>query len=126
MNAGFCRITKAKTCIFMSMKQILTYQLAFIITLAIIKPVAGFARETGKEKERFPAGIHINLPVTDTVPSPAKPGETKKEEKKIPDIKKVPKSRRQVKPLPIPVPVRIKPIKIIKPKVLKPKVGLKL
>ena len=109
------------------MKQILTYQLAFIITLAIIRPVAGFARETGEKKERFLSGIHLIPPVTDTVPSPAKPGETQKEEKKIPDIKKVPKSRRQMKPLPIPVPVRIKPIKIITPKVLKPKVlGLSL
>lgn len=123
----FAGTQPAKTCTFMSMKQILTYQLAIIITLAIIKPLAGFARETGKEKELLLSGIHLIPPVTDTVPSPPKPAETREKGKKIPDIKKVPKSRRQVKPLPIPVPVRIKPIKVIKPKVLKPKVlGLSL
>lgn len=115
--------TAAKTRIFMSMKQFLTYQLAFIITLAIVKPVAGFARETGEGKERFLPGIRLMPPVADTVPAQAKPGETQ-QEVKVPDIKEVPKSRRQVKPLPIPAPIPVKPIKIIKPKLIRPKVGL--
>lgn len=95
----------------MPMKQILTY-LVFIIVLSIAKPVAGFAR-----------GVP---PVTDTVPVQAKPGDVQ-EEVKTPDIiKEVPKSRRQIKPVAVPAPIPVKPIKVIKPKVIRPKVGLTL
>lgn len=110
------------------MKHILTYPLAFVIALAFIKPVAGFARETGKEKEALlPDGPVMPAMTTDTVPPQPKPEDVQKNEKKIPDIiKEVPKSRRQVKPLPIPAPIKVKPIRIIKPKVIKPKVGITL
>jgi hypothetical protein len=107
------------------MKQFLTYQLAFFIAFAIIEPVAGFARETGGKKEIFPPGIRLTPPAADTVLPREKPGEAEKEVK-LPDIKEVPKSRRQVRPLPVPAPIPIKPIKVIKPKIIRPKVGLTL
>lgn len=115
-----------KTCIFISMKQFPTYQLALIIVLAIVKPVAGFARETGKEKDIFPPGIHSMRPVADSAAPQPKPGETQ-QGTTIPEIiKEVPKSRRQVKPLPIPGPIPVKPIRVIKPKLIRPKLGLTL
>lgn len=96
----------------MPMEKFLTYQLAFILTLAIVKPVAVSGRAIP--------------PVTDTVPSQVKPAEVQQQEEgKLPDIKEVPKSRRQIKPAPVtPVPIPVKPIKIIKPKLIRPKVGL--
>jgi hypothetical protein len=103
--------TAAKTRIFISMKQFLTYQLIFIFILAIGKPVAGFTRVA---------------PLTDTIPAQTNPGKVQ-EEVKAPDIiKEVPKSRRQIKPVPVPTPIPVKPIKVIKPKVIRPKVGLTL
>jgi hypothetical protein len=94
------------------MKQFLTYQLLFIIILAIGKPLAGFTR-----------GVP---PPADTIPAQAKPGEVQEEVKAPEIIKEVPKSRRQIKPVPVPVPIPVKPIKVIKPKVIRPKVGLTL
>ena len=59
----------------------------------------------------------------DTVPSSIKPGTVKNEpaEKAVATtIKKVPKVRRQSIPQAVPVQVRVQPIKVIKPKLLKP------
>ena len=80
--------------------------------MAIAKPVAGAAR-----------GVP---PVADTIPAQAKPGEVQEEVKAPEIIKEVPKSRRQIKPVPVPTPIPVKPIKVIKPKVIRPKVGLTL
>lgn len=94
------------------MKQFLTYQVLLIIALAIAKPVAGAARGP--------------YPVADTIPAQAKPGEVQEEVKAPEMIKEVPKSRKQIKPVPVPAPIPVKPIKVIKPKVIRPKVGLTL
>ncbi len=63
----------------------------------------------------------------DTVPPPKKVPEKTTEKKVLPDkpdvIKQVPRSRKQVKPLPLPKVVPVKP-KVIKPKVIKGVTGL--
>ena len=63
----------------------------------------------------------------DTVPPPQKVPEKTTDKKVLPYkpdvIKQVPKSRKQVKPLPLPKVVPVKP-KVIKPKVIKGVTGL--
>lgn len=87
------------------------YQAAIIFLLMMARPLRGL----GNGDIRLVA-------VSDTVPNTPKPPEKQKETaKKVPDIiKEVPKTRRQLKPVPIPV----KPIKVIKPKVLKRVTGM--
>ncbi|WP_291910030.1 hypothetical protein [Chitinophaga sp. CB10] len=103
------------------MKQFLIYQFAFAAILAVARPVAASARAMGNV-----AGMHCTALPSDTVPPAPKPTEAP-QDGKLPDIiKEVPKSRRQVKPLPIPAPIPVKPIKIIKPVIIRPKVGITL
>lgn len=91
------------------------YQAAIIFLLMIARPLRGL----GNGDIRLVA-------VSDTVPNAPKPPEKQQEKaKKVPDIiKEVPKTRRQLKPAPIPTPIPVKPIKVIKPKVLKRVTGM--
>jgi len=57
----------------------------------------------------------INLIQSDTIPPPKKITESTNDKPSADIIKEVPKARRQ--PVPIPVIVNIKPVKIIKPKI---------
>jgi len=57
----------------------------------------------------------INLIQFDTIPPPKKSTEITNDKPRADIIKEVPKARRQ--PVPIPVNVNIKPVKIIKPKI---------
>ncbi|AWO02054.1 hypothetical protein DLD77_10280 [Chitinophaga alhagiae] len=70
--------------------------------------------------------MRVPLPVVDSIPpKPAKPVEKPQDDVKPPDIiKEVPKSRRKLKPIAVPAPLPVKPIKIIRPKVIKRTVGL--
>ncbi len=68
--------------------------------------------------DRFvqPASITI-----DTVPELKKIPETKTDSvSKSSAIKEVPKSKKQTAPVAVPVKVNVKPIKIVKPKIIKP------
>jgi len=47
------------------------------------------------------------------------------DKKQVDLIKEVPKSRKQVKPIAVPVAVSIKPVQVIKPKIIKPIVKIK-
>lgn len=85
----------------------------------------GFARAP------VPAGP-LNLPpveiMQDTIPSRQKPEVDQPAEGKRPEIKEVPKSRRQLKPAAVGGGgvVKVKPVKVPKPKIVKPKVGPRL
>lgn len=88
------------------------------VLLAIL-PAISFANKQG-----FAAIKTIdNGSITDTVPATANKEEPLPEVKTVTPVKKVPKSRRQVKPLSLPE-AAVKPV--IKPKIIKPvvKVGL--
>ena len=47
------------------------------------------------------------------------------DKKQVDLIKEVPKSRKQVRPIAVPVSVNIKPVQIIKPKIIKPVIKIK-
>ncbi|UYQ94107.1 hypothetical protein MKQ68_03250 [Chitinophaga horti] len=72
-------------------------------------------------------GLHAGMPAaadTSVTPQqPPKPATKNSEtipEVKVPDIiKEVPKSKRKLKPIAVPTPVPVKPLKVIKPKVIK-------
>lgn len=89
------------------------YQLVILLAVVAARPaLAG-------ERLRVPAPVMDSIP-----PPPAKPVE-KRQDVKPPDIiKEVPKSRRKIKPIAVPAPLPVKPIKIIKPKIIKRTVGL--
>lgn len=121
------------------MGKLLIYRLSFVLILSIVKPMAGLARETGESTNpgflvmpsHYPAVADTVRPAEKPVEKPAeKAGEKatdKPQEVKPTDIiKEVPKSRRMAKPIAVPAPIRLKPIKIIKPNVIKPKVRIGL
>lgn len=96
------------------MVKLLIYQLVILFTLLLVKPLTGFAGERM---------------LSDTVPDLKKPVPEQPDVKKVVEqpldvkkldvIKEVPKSRRKLKPIAIPAPVPVKPIKIIKPKIIR-------
>ncbi len=103
----------------------LTRRLIFIVLLFIIRPLTGFGNDGGMKGFRNLAGIYKMRSVADTLPEVKKPEEESPSPTTRPDkkIKEVPKSRRQVKPVPLPT-VPVKPIKVIRPKIIKPITGL--
>lgn len=99
------------------MGKILIYQAGIFFLLLMARPAQSMAGSIGTEA------------VTDTVPDTRKPPQKKEKgketAKKKPDIiKEVPKTRRQMKPIPVPAPIPVKPIKVIKPKVIKKVTGI--
>ena len=60
----------------------------------------------------------------DTLPGNTKPAPEEANDKKESIIKEVPKSRKQVKPIAVPVTVTVKPIQVIKP-IIKPIIRIK-
>lgn len=88
------------------------YRLILFVALFTIRPLIGLGND-GSSRHRF-----RNI-ICDTVPPPTqKPAEQTPANTKPDIIKVVPKSRKQTKPIAIPN-VPVKPIKIIKPKVIK-------
>lgn len=98
--------------------------LSIFFILVLMKPLAGFAGD------HVPADTipPVKKSVTEQ-PDVKKPldelPDVKKSLKELPDVKKldvikeVPKSRRKMKPIAVPAPVPIKPIRIIKPKIIR-------
>ncbi|WP_212005696.1 hypothetical protein [Chitinophaga sp. HK235] len=92
--------------------------------MALLQPQKGFGRGYATNREEMSVD-HIIMPA-DSVPpahSPAdkpveKPVNPSVPEVKLPEIKEVPKSRRGVKPMAIPSPLPVQPIRIIKPKII--------
>ncbi|MFD2890288.1 hypothetical protein [Chitinophaga cymbidii] len=100
------------------MGRVFLYQAALICLLFMVRPLRGLGNSDVRP-----------VAVTDTVPAAPKPAEKGKEKETVkkqkPDIlKEVPKTRRKLKPIPIPTPIPVKPIKVIKPKVIKRVTGL--
>ena len=108
--------------------------LSIFFILVLMKPLAGFAGDhvpadtipavkkpvteqpdAKKPLEELP---DVKKPVTEP-PDVKKPLEELPEVKKLDVIKEVPKSRRKMKPIAVPAPVPIKPIRIIKPKIIR-------
>ncbi|NSL90883.1 hypothetical protein ECE50_028930 [Chitinophaga sp. Mgbs1] len=109
----------------------LIYQLAIVALLAI-RPGAAFAADSRADIPNLqPAG---NIPVTaDTavvpVSEPKKIIEKQEDAKKpevlkIEMIKEVPKSRRLAKPIAIPIPVQVNPVRIAPPKIIRPAIRI--
>jgi hypothetical protein len=93
------------------------------VLLAII-PAISFANQQGLAAlSNKSAGEHIVVYCTDTLPAPTANTEPLQEPQKTTVVKKVPKSRRQAKPLPLPSPA-VKPV--IKPKIVRPLVKVAL
>lgn len=93
-------------------------QLICVAVIWAIIPAISFANRQG-----LAAIIRYDGPCVifygDTIAPPAIKEDPLPEPKKLPLVKKVPKSRRQVKPVPLP---GVKPI--IKPKIIKPVVAV--
>lgn len=77
----------------------------------------GKTRLTFNFKHSVKVGMHL-----DTVPQPIKPVETNKEKPVPVVIKALPAPRRQA--IPVPVKVKVVPVKVIKPKIVKPIIKL--
>ena len=97
-------------------------QAVILFLLLAVRPLRGLGNDVMDIRD-----IRL-ISAADTVPDTRKPrNEEKETKKKKPDIiKEVPKTRRKMKPIPIPVPspIPVKPIKIIKPKVIKRVTGI--
>lgn len=100
-------------------------RLIFIGMLFMIGPLTSLANDGNNSGFRHLPGIYKMKAVSDTIPGTKKPEENAPADTKTEDkikIKEVPKSRRQVKPLAVPT-VPVKPIKIIKPKIIRRTIG---
>ncbi len=108
------------------MGRLFTYGFFLVLMTAMTISRAGYARD-GHDAGVFLHGMRVAVPL-DTVPAQKKPPAEKPQDlpdNSIPDvIKEVPKSRRVIKPVAIPAPLPVKPIRIIKPKIIKRTVGL--
>lgn len=86
---------------------------AIFFILVLTKPLAGFA------------GDPVSADTVPVVKKPVEQPDVKKPTEELPDVKKldvikeVPKSRRKMKPIAVPAPVPIQPIRIIKPKIIR-------
>ena len=108
------------------MANFLTQRLIFIALLFIIRPLTGLGNDGSSSVNRYRKlpGIYKIAAISDTIPDTKKPEEsTPPAEVKPGKIKEVPKSRRQVKPIPVPA-VPVKPLRIIKPKIIKRTLGI--
>jgi hypothetical protein len=103
------------------MKTINKKHICVWVLLAIV-PATSFAHQQGLAVvKRFNHVSVVHL--ADTIPQTVNKDEPLPDPKKAPIVKKVPKSRRQVKPVPLPG-APVKPI--IKPKIIKPVVSVGL
>lgn len=111
------------------MAKFLTQRFIFLLLLFMIGPLFSRANDGSNSVRGFRhlPGIYKMRIVADTIPE-TKP-DTKKPAENTPAtvkpeiIKEVPRSRRQVKPVPLPT-VPVKPIKIIKPKIIRRTLGI--
>jgi hypothetical protein len=91
----------------------------FIAVFFIISIPRIVLADTGKPPGSIQfSHISINALLSDTIIPKKKVVESTKDKPSATAIKVVPKARRQA--IPIPVKVKVKPVKIIKPKIIKP------
>ncbi|WP_145671545.1 hypothetical protein [Chitinophaga polysaccharea] len=102
------------------MVKMLTSASVLLFAIALLQPSKGYGRD--KAMSVTALSTHYLLPVADSVPltnHPAdKPAEKPVDPSSLPVIKEVPKTRRMVKPMALPSPLPVQPIKIIKPKIV--------
>ncbi|NLR80037.1 hypothetical protein [Chitinophaga eiseniae] len=99
------------------MVKVLTSASVLLFAIALLQPSKGYGRD-----KAIALSTRYLLPVADSVPltnHPAdKPAEKPVDPSSLPVIKEVPKTRRMVKPMALPSPLPVQPIKIIKPKIV--------
>ena len=91
-----------------------------------VLPFMLFAKPLDKVAARSLSSTAIwEIALVDSVPVSKKPGDKgdKKKDNKQPEVKEVPKSRRQIKPSVVKPGVKVKPVRIPKPKVIKRTIG---
>lgn len=101
-------------------------RLTVVLLLTFFYPLLSHANDGSRKGFHNLPGIYKIHHLADTLPPPKKPEETTPaptEEKPVSKIKEVPKSRRQVKPVAVPV-VPVPPVKIIKPKIIRRTIGI--
>lgn len=99
------------------------YRLGWVALFLAASPLLAAARPADPK----PVGtFHFEVmtrPLADTVPKSNTGNTETAAQKEIEPIKEVPKSKKQVKPVAIPV-TGIKPVQVIKPKIIKPLIKL--
>jgi hypothetical protein len=115
----------------------LLYRCLLMLALFTIRPLASIGND-GSPHHTF----HLNREIIiqalrDSLPENKKPEESSNKDNtqqikevatinEVPTIKEVPKSRKQIKPIAIPAAAQIKPIQVIKPKIVKPTIRIRL
>jgi hypothetical protein len=105
----------------MSAKSIV--RIVLITGFFITGPLVMFAADA-KPQPHFYLNAGIIRLINDTLPDIKKPVPENADKKQEDIIKEVPKARKQVKPIAIQTTTAIKPIKIIKPKIIKPSIKI--
>jgi hypothetical protein len=90
-----------------------------VLLLLMIRPLISVGND-GRPHHRFHLSHDVILQaLNDSLPDNKKnPEENQKEQAQL--IKEVPKSHKQLKPIAVPSVTRIKPMQIVKPKIIKP------
>ncbi|MEO6316202.1 MAG: hypothetical protein ABIU63_09650 [Chitinophagaceae bacterium] len=91
----------------------------FLLAMAFVmtSPLFSRAGEVSQVRD-FILDRAILLPLLDTLPPAEKAGTEKDDKPATALVKEVPKARKQAAPLP--VKIQVKPIQVIKPKIIKP------
>ena len=105
------------------MTKTLTQRLIFVMMVTAIFPFTSFGNDRCIKRFHDLSVPYKIGTVSDTIPPTIKPEEDAPAKTKPDIIKEVPKSRRQVKPVVVPK-VPVKPIKIIKPKIIRRAIGI--
>ncbi|NLR66812.1 hypothetical protein HGH92_21060 [Chitinophaga varians] len=98
----------------------------FILASLLMSAMTWLQPQKGYGYGHVSTADHMD-PLTDSIPPARTPADKPVEkpadasvlpEVKLPEIKEVPKSRRGIKPMAIPSPLPVQPIRIIKPKII--------
>ncbi|MCK7553664.1 hypothetical protein MKQ70_01065 [Chitinophaga sedimenti] len=101
----------------MAMVKLSPHLLIFAASLCAA-PLCGYGNTPPPHAALVPAADTSVTPQQQ--PAKPAPATTETPVVKVPDIiKEVPKSRRKIKPIAVPAPIPVKPLKVIKPKVIK-------
>ena len=116
----------------------LLYRCLLVLALFTIRPLASMGNDGSPHrpfhlnKEIIIQALRDSLPENKKSPEENSNKDNTQQIKEVatinevPTIKEVPKSRKQIKPIAIPAAAQIKPIQVIKPKIVKPGIRIRL
>lgn len=106
------------------MKGRAAYRFLWVLILFTAGPLKGLANH-GKPFHQFCIDGSFARSLSDSIPANKKDSKQNENQDPASTVKEVPKARKQIKPMAVPATTTIKPVQIIKPKIIKPVVRIR-